>query len=78
MSSLVLVSMVKEIGDVQPAALYEREAARYLKLSVNELRTCVRTGRIPARRHAGRSRRIYLKSDLDNYLESLDRVEVTG
>jgi hypothetical protein len=70
-SGLVLVSMVKEIGEIQPAAMYEHDAARYLKLSVNDLRIFVRVGTIVARRHPNRSRRIYLKSDLDRYLESL-------
>jgi hypothetical protein len=68
--------MVKEIGDVQPAAMYEHDAARYLKLSVNDVRAFVRTGAIVARRHPNRSRRIYLRSDLDRYLESLKREEV--
>ncbi len=71
MSNLMLVSMIKDVGEVQPAAMYEREAARYLKLSVNDLRRFATDGRVVARRHPGRSRRIYLKADLDRYLESL-------
>ncbi len=51
----------------------ERDAAKYLKLSVNDLRRFVDNGRITARRHPGRSRRIYLKADLDHYLESLEK-----
>jgi len=73
MSSLVLVPMVKEIGEMQPGAMFECEAAKYLKLSVNELRKFVRIGLIPARHHPERRRRIYLRSDLDHYLESLPR-----
>ncbi len=71
--SLMLVNVVKEIGDIQPAAMYEKDAAKYLKLSVNDLRRFVAEGRIIARRHPGRSRRIYLKTDLDQYLESLKK-----
>ena len=71
MSNLKLVSMVDDIAEVQPAAMYEREAARYLKLSVNDLRLFAKSGAIVARFHPGRTRRIYLKSDLDRYLESL-------
>jgi excisionase family DNA binding protein len=69
----MLVNLVKEIGEIQPAAMYEKDAARYLKLSVNELRRFANEGRIPARQHPGRSRRIYLKQDLDEYLTSLPK-----
>ena len=73
MSELVLVPLVQEIDRVQPAAMYERDAAKYLKLSVNDLRLFAKQGAIVARRHPGRSRRIYLRADLDRYLESLER-----
>ena len=72
MSELLLVSMVEEVGRIQPAAMYERDAAKYLKLSVNDLRHFVSDGTIKARRHPGRSRRIYLRSDLDCYLQTLE------
>jgi hypothetical protein len=71
MSNLMLVSMVDKIEEVQPAAMYEREAAHYLKLSVNDLRAFAKSGLVVARRHPNRSRCIYLKADLDRYLESL-------
>jgi excisionase family DNA binding protein len=71
--SLMLVNVIKEIGSIQPAAMYERDAAKYLKLSVNDLRKFVDDGRIVARRHPGRSRRLYLKMDLDDYLQSLEQ-----
>jgi excisionase family DNA binding protein len=71
--SLVLVNVIKEIGSIQPAAMYERDAAKYLKLSVNDLRKFVEDGRIIARKHPGRSRRLYLKMDLDDYLRSLEQ-----
>ena len=70
---LVLVNVAESIGTITPAAMYEREAARYIKLGVNELRNFVNTGRIPARKHPGRKVRIFLKIDLDSYLESLER-----
>ena len=69
----MLVNMVKKVGEIQPAAMYEHDAAKYLKLSVNDLRKFVHEGRIIARKHPGRSRRIYLKSDLDEYLQSLEK-----
>ena len=71
--SLMLVSVVKEIGSIQPAAMYERDAAKYLKLSANSLREFVSRGIITARQHPGRSRRIFLKADLDRYLEGLPK-----
>lgn len=73
MSNLLLVSVVEEISKLEPAAMYEREAARYLKLSVNDLRKFANEGRIVARFHPGRTRRIYLKLDLDQYLQSLKK-----
>lgn len=73
MSDLMLVSVVKELAEIRPAAMYEREAAKYVKLSVNTLRQFADSGRIVARQHPGRSRRIYLQSDLDSYLESLPK-----
>lgn len=71
--SLMVVSVVEEIKAIEPAAMYEKDAARYLKLSVNDLRKFVATGIIIARQHPGRTRRIYLKADLDNYLQSLPK-----
>lgn len=76
MNELMLVSLVKELAEIQPAAMYEREAAKYVKLSVNTLREFADSGRIVTRQHPGRSRRIYLKSDLDAYLESLPKESV--
>lgn len=70
--ALVLME-TDEVGKIQPGAMQEKNAARYLKLSVNDLRDFVRRGIIAARRHPGRVRRIYLRADLDRYLESLDR-----
>ena len=71
--SLVLVDMAKNISPITPAAMYERDAAKYIKLGVNELRNFVKTGLIAARKHPGRKIRIFLKADLDQYLESLER-----
>ena len=70
--SLTLVSVQRLLG-LEPAALYEKDAARYCKLSLQSLRELASAGRIAARRHPGRLRKIYLKRDLDEYLESLER-----
>ena len=55
---------------VQPAALYEREAALYIHISIRGLRDLVAQGIIQPVTHHGGVRRIYLRSDLDQYLLS--------
>jgi excisionase family DNA binding protein len=73
MSDLMLIPRVDVISEIQPVVLYEHEAAKYIKLSVNDLRQFVKDGRITARRHPGRTRRIYLTADLDRYLDGLEK-----
>ena len=51
--SLTLVSVQPLLG-LEPAALYEKDAARYCKLSLQSLRELAATGQIQARRHPGR------------------------
>ena len=72
MGALTLVSLPR-VTELEPAALYEREAARYVKISLRSLRELSSAGRIPAYHHPGRVRKIYLKIDLDEYLRSLQR-----
>lgn len=68
--SLVLCEL-SGVGALQPAVLYEREAARYLRLDIHKFRHLVAVGLIPCRTHAGGKRRIYLRSELDLYLRAL-------
>jgi hypothetical protein len=56
--------------EVQPAAFYEREAAFYIRISIRGLRDLVAQGIIQPVTHHGGVRRIYLRSDLDQYLLS--------
>ena len=72
---MVLVP-IHEVKALQPAAMYEADASRYMMLSLNSFRELVRNGTIPARAHAGRIRAIYLKEDLDEYLRSLPRKSI--
>ena len=69
--TLTLVDMPSWQQEAARGALREREAARYINLSLTVFRGLVREGMIVARRHPGRTRRIFLKADLDHYLGSL-------
>lgn len=55
------------------AAFHEKAAAHYLGLCRPYFREIVRAGVIPYRQHIGRRTRIYLRSDLDAYLLSLEK-----
>ncbi|HEY3128315.1 MAG TPA: hypothetical protein VGL91_02570 [Acidobacteriota bacterium] len=72
-TKLTLVPIIETQKTIPPAALYERDAAFYLKLSIHAFRSLVRAGTIPFRNHIGRKRRIYLRDDLDLYLSRLPR-----
>lgn len=69
--SLTLVDLPSRGDSIERGALREREAARYINLGLVAFRELVRRGVVPARRHPGRMRRIYLKADLNRYLETL-------
>ncbi len=73
MNKLALVPLLDHMGEIAPAVMYETAAAKYVMLGVHDFRKLVDCGVIPFRRHAGRKRRIYLKSDLDDYLSKLPR-----
>lgn len=60
---------VSETRDVIPAALKERDAARYVGLGIRRFRDAVHSGEIKARVRG--KQRIYLTSELDEYLHSL-------
>jgi excisionase family DNA binding protein len=53
------------------AVMYEKTAAKYVMLGIHEFRKLVEDGIIPSRFHPGRTRRISLKTDLDEYLQNL-------
>jgi hypothetical protein len=73
---LELVPVVRDLGPVQPAVMYTREAARYLKMSVHKLRELSRMGLIPHSYHINGRKPIFIKSDLDAYLAGLPRVKM--
>lgn len=78
MSKLVLVPAYSDLAAPFPSAvLWETAAAEYVKIHINDFRQLVRAGRIPARTHPGRSRWMFLKEDLDDYLRSLPPVDAS-
>jgi hypothetical protein len=72
MSELALVAISNKI-DATPGAFHERGAALYLGMNRIAFRELVFSGVIPYTTHSNGIRRIYLRSDLDAYLSSLDR-----
>jgi excisionase family DNA binding protein len=71
MSRLALVSVHDRIITPQPAAFHELAAAKYVGMCRTKFRELVRDGRVPYAEHANGKIRIYLRADLDAYLESL-------
>lgn len=69
--SLELVE-VKEVRSAQPAVFHELAAAKYLGMNRTAFRELVKAGLIPFSEHINGKRRIYLRSDLDDYLASLN------
>lgn len=66
-----LMPVVDKLAPITPAVMYETMAAKYVMLGIHDFRKLVDAGEIIYRTHPGRSRRIYLKSDLDDYLKNL-------
>ncbi len=67
----ILPVVDKKLDPITQAAMYEKTAAKYVMLGIHEFRELVHKGVILFRTRHGHNRRIYLKSDLDNYLSSL-------
>lgn len=70
--TLTLVD-VKQVKDEQPAAFHELAAAKYLGMRRSSFRELVMSGIIPYTYHLNGKTRIYLRSDLDAYLDSLEK-----
>jgi hypothetical protein len=67
---------VKEIKESQPAAFHETGARRYLGMNKTAFIDLVYSGVIPYTTHSNGSQRIYLRCDLDAYLESRPRIRM--
>ena len=72
MTKLALVPVHGKIADPQPAAFHEMAAARYVGMCRSKFREIVREGLVSYAEHANGQARIYLRSDLDTYLHSLN------
>jgi excisionase family DNA binding protein len=71
-----MVLAVVDIGkvkDPQPAAFHEKGASKYLGMSRPKFLELVYSGTLPFTTHANGSKRLYLRSDLDTYLDSRPR-----
>jgi len=66
---LKLCNVPEEVKEVAPLVVYTKEAARMVKVSVNEFRRMVKRGDIKARVRGDRL--LFLVSDLEKYLRSL-------
>ena len=75
---LALLPVVDNIKTLVPAAMHENAAAKYLGMNRTSFRQLVFAGIIPYTKHINGKRRIYLRSDLDCYLESLQRSTMVG
>ena len=77
MNKLALVSL-HEVKALQPAAMYEADAAKYLGISRPTFRDLLFSGAISYVEHAHGKTRVFLRSDLDEYLSSLPKRKMAG
>ncbi len=66
---LKLCNVPEEVKETTPLVVYTKEAARMVKVSVNEFREMVKRGEIKAKVRGDRL--LFLVSDLQNYLQFL-------
>ncbi len=66
---LKLCNVPEEVTEATPLVVYTKEAARMVKVSVNEFRGMVKRGEIKAKVRGDRL--LFLVSDLEEYLRSL-------
>ena len=72
-ANLALVPIIEQPKTYPPAAMHELDAARYVGTNRTQFRELVFAGHIPYTMHLNGKRRIYLRGDLDLYLESLPK-----
>jgi len=66
------LSLIPIRDDASPAAFHELAAAKYLGMNRTAFRKLIFAGLIPFSEHVNGKRRIYLRTDLDSYLASLN------
>ena len=75
---MVLMPVADTLTPVASAVMYEVTAAKYVMLGIHDFRRLVDAGLIICRNHPGRTRRIYLKVDLDDYLRNLPQSNIVA
>jgi len=78
MEKLTLVTAVDSVTPATQAVMYEAAAAKYVMLGIHGFRRLVDEGAIIFRNHPNRTRRIYLKTDLDDYLKALPQRNIVS
>ena len=68
---LALVPLTDRIDAAEQLLVYEKTAAKILKISINDFRKLVDRSVVPYRLHNGRSKRLYFVDDLRTYARSL-------
>jgi flagellar biosynthesis GTPase FlhF len=68
---LALIPVTDRIDAAEQLLIYERTAAKILKISINDFRELVDLSVIPFRLHRGRSKRLYFVDDLRAYVKDL-------
>lgn len=68
---LALIPVTDRIDAAEQLLIYERTAAKILKISINDFRELVDLSVIPFRLHRGRSKRLYFVDDLRAYVRDL-------
>jgi hypothetical protein len=77
-TELRLVRVHRRIADPEPAVFDSVAAAKYLGTNRTDFPELVRNGHIPYIVHKCGKARLYLKSDLDDYLFSLQKHRMAG
>jgi hypothetical protein len=68
---LALVPLTDQIDAAEQLLVYEKTAAKILKMSISHFRELVDRSVIPYRLHNGRSKRLYFVDDLRAYVKDL-------
>lgn len=68
---LALVPLTDRIDAAEQLLVYEKTAAKILKISINDFRELVDLSVIPYRLHRGRSKRLYFVDDLRTYVRDI-------
>jgi hypothetical protein len=68
---LALIPVTNKIDAAEQLLVYEKTAAKILKISISNFRELVDLSVIPFRLHRGRTKRLYFVDDLRAYVRDL-------